>query len=67
MNKCLKCGRVLTSDEVALHKKVVNRGATSHMCIDCCAEYFNVTVQLLEEKIIQFKEAGCALFEENTP
>ncbi|MEE1043240.1 MAG: hypothetical protein UH854_04680 [Clostridia bacterium] len=67
MNKCLKCGRDLTPDEIALHKKIVNRGAKTHMCIDCCAEYFGVTVQLLEEKIVQFKTQGCALFEENTP
>ena len=62
---CIKCGKVLSGDEIALHKKIVNRGATEHMCINCCAEYFNVTTELLKDKIIQFKKAGCKLFDEN--
>ena len=35
------------------------------MCINCCAEYFSVTVELLEEKIVRFKKSGCQLFDEN--
>ena len=62
---CLKCGKALTSDEIALHKKIINRGAEEFMCINCCAEYFSVTVELLEEKIVRFKKSGCQLFDEN--
>ena len=29
LNKCKQCGRILTKDEVALHKKLYNRGASS--------------------------------------
>lgn len=65
MNNCIKCGKELVPDEVALHKKLVNRGAEEHMCIQCCADYFEVTVELLEEKIVQFKNSGCTLFESN--
>ena len=28
-NKCKQCGRILTKDEIGLHKKLYNRGATS--------------------------------------
>ena len=33
-NKCKQCGRILTKDEIGLHKKLYNRGATSYFCID---------------------------------
>ena len=61
---CIKCGKTISKDEIALHKKIVNRGATEHMCINCCEEYFSVTVELLEEKIVQYRKMGCRLFEE---
>ena len=65
MSNCIRCGKLLSKDEEALHKKLVNRGAKEHLCIRCCADYFEVTVELLEEKIVQFKQLGCALFENN--
>lgn len=61
--RCRNCRRTLTLDEVALHKKLFNRAADSFLCIFCSAEYFGVTTPLLEEKIRQFKEMGCTLFE----
>lgn len=60
--RCKKCGKMLTSDEIGLHKKLFNRAAASFFCIDCSAEYFGVNTGLLEEKIRQFKETGCTLF-----
>lgn len=60
--QCLKCKRELTSDEIGLHKKLVNRGASEYMCIDCLSRYFDVPVTMLYEKIEQFKKMGCTLF-----
>ena len=62
MNRCFKCGRELTHDEIGLHKKMVNRGAQEFMCIDCLASDYSVSKKGLEEKIKQFKEMGCTLF-----
>lgn len=62
---CRKCGNMLTRDEIGLYRKLFNRGADSFLCISCSAEYFSVTTQLLEEKIRQFKEMGCTLFEQS--
>ena len=62
---CKKCGRKLSRDEIGLHKKLFNRAADSYYCISCSAEYFGVTANLLEEKISQFKEMGCTLFEKS--
>lgn len=59
---CKKCGAALTNDEIGLHKKLFNRGATEFFCIKCCGEYFSVSTALLEEKIEQFKKSGCTLF-----
>lgn len=62
--RCRKCGSLLTWDETALHRKLFNRAADSFLCISCNAEYFGVGTGLLEEKIRQFKEMGCTLFDE---
>ena len=62
MLKCICCGRELTHNEVGLTKKLINRGATQFLCIDCLARKFEVTREDLEKKIIEFKEMGCTLF-----
>ncbi len=61
---CIGCGAELSKDEIALHKKLINRGASEHLCINCLARRLDVTVALLEEKIKQFRAEGCTLFEE---
>lgn len=63
--RCTGCGSALTKDEIALHKKLINRGATEHLCIRCLASHFNVSVESLYGKITQFRLTGCTLFEEN--
>lgn len=60
--RCKRCGKPLSRDEIGLHKKLFNRAAASFFCISCSAEYFGVNTGILEEKIRQFKEMGCTLF-----
>ena len=60
--RCQKCGKELSKDEIGLHKKLFNRAADSFLCISCSAAYFGVSVALLEKKVQQFKEMGCVLF-----
>lgn len=62
MAECIKCGKSLSANEIGLHKKMINRGATEFMCIDCLSAYFKVDKQLLLNKIEQFKKSGCTLF-----
>lgn len=59
---CQNCGCALCADEVALYKRVVNRGATRFSCIHCLSAYFEVNEDLLREKIQEFKNMGCTLF-----
>ncbi|MBQ2957832.1 MAG: hypothetical protein IJE08_15405 [Clostridia bacterium] len=62
MNECAECGRPLTKDEIALTKKLINRGAEKFFCLTCLAKSFSVSEELLKEKIEQFKRMGCTLF-----
>lgn len=62
MSTCKKCGRELSGNDIGLTKKLINRGSTEFLCINCIAEKFDCSKELLEEKIKQFKVAGCTLF-----
>ncbi len=62
MQVCKNCGKALSRDEIGLHKKIVNRGAKEHLCIECLSAHFHVPVELLLEKIAQFRAQGCTLF-----
>ncbi len=59
---CKTCGRKLVNDEIAIYKRMVNRGATEYLCLTCFAAYYRVTEDLLREKIEHFREMGCTLF-----
>lgn len=59
---CFSCGRELTSDEIAIYRRMVNRAASEYLCISCFAREFSVTEELICQKIRHFKEMGCTLF-----
>ncbi len=59
---CVSCGRPLTADEVAVTKKLVNRGAVSFYCVNCLAVRFSVTPEDIRERIAYFRSSGCTLF-----
>lgn len=63
VKKCYVCGKKpLTKDEIGLTKKIIDRNADSFYCMDCLADYLEVTVGELLDKIEEFKEEGCTLF-----
>lgn len=59
---CAKCGESLTADEIAVTKKLVNRGTKKYFCVNCLAEAFDVEPDDIRKKIQYFKEMGCTLF-----
>jgi DNA-directed RNA polymerase subunit RPC12/RpoP len=59
---CIACGKELTRDEIGLHKKLVNRGATEYKCKPCLAAFFRITEEQCDEMIAHFRETGCTLF-----
>ena len=62
MSVCINCGRELCPTDIGLTKKLINRGATHFMCKKCLADKFNVTETRLDEKVAEFRAAGCLLF-----
>jgi len=59
---CLKCGRELSSDEIGIYKRMINRGATEFLCASCLAEKYGVEETFIYNKIEQFRDMGCTLF-----
>lgn len=63
-HSCAACGkRPLEKDEVGINKKLLGEATMAFYCMDCLADYLGVTVQDIEDKIDEFKEQGCKLFE----
>lgn len=62
MIQCKNCSSLLEKDEIALTKKLMNRGATQFYCFHCLAAHFEVSVPDLKQKVLEFKQMGCTLF-----
>lgn len=62
-NRCVKCGALLRTDEIALHRKLFSRAAVTYFCLDHQAEYLRVTRADLEKLIEYYHRSGtCSLF-----
>ena len=60
---CFVCGKEnLTRDEIGINKKLIGRNVSKYHCMKCLADFFEISVDDLEEKIQEFKNAGCTLF-----
>lgn len=60
---CFACGKKqLSKDELGLNRKMIGREIKQFYCLECFAEYFDVTTEELLAKIEEFKEEGCVLF-----
>jgi len=61
---CVSCGKeALEKNEIGINKKLLGDQTTAFYCMDCLADYLGVTVQDIFDKIKEFKEEGCKLFE----
>ena len=60
---CVVCGRPVTRDEIAVTKKLINRGTTQYYCVSCLAAYFEVRPEDIQERIHYFRQTGCTLFD----
>lgn len=61
---CIACGKEnLDKNTLGINKKLLGEKTASFYCIDCLADYLGCTVQELLDKIEEFKEEGCKLFE----
>ena len=60
--QCTECGKPVSLDELALSKKLISRALSDGYCLACLAKKFDVSQDLLRQKIEQYKQAGCGLF-----
>ena len=60
--RCVRCGAVLVKDEIALTRKLINRGAEKFYCLRCLAHHYQLPEDILRQKIVEFKAMGCTLF-----
>ena len=61
---CKSCYKSpLQKDEIAACKKLIDPKMTSFFCLDCLADYLECSVEELREKIEEFKNEGCKLFQ----
>lgn len=61
--KCSVCGTSLNKNELGLNKKLIGVTSDKSFCIECLSAYLDTTVEDLLEKIEDFKNEGCTLFE----
>ena len=62
--ECLACGKKpLNRDTIGINKKLLGESIDSFYCMNCLADYLEVTVEDINDKIEMFKEEGCKLFD----
>lgn len=63
MTNCISCGKEdLNKDTIGINKKLLGRKIDNYYCMSCLAEYLEVEVEELQDKIEECKEQGCKLF-----
>ena len=62
--KCVACGKnPLSKNEVGINKKLLGMKVTKFYCLDCLANLLEAQPQDILDKIEEFKNGGCKLFE----
>ena len=62
--KCVICSKEIREKNViGINKKLLGEDIINFYCMNCLADYLDVTVDDLNEKIEEFKDEGCKLFE----
>lgn len=62
--ECAWCDAPITEkDVIGINRKLTREDTHVFYCLPCFAEYCGCTVEDLEERIEQFKEEGCKLFQ----
>jgi len=61
---CVSCGKEsLEKNEIGINKKLLGERVSTFYCLDCLAEYLDVSTQDIIDKIEEFKDQGCKLFD----
>ena len=61
---CFSCGRKsLDRNSIAINQKLRGKKLEHYYCIDCLADYLGCSVQDIQDKIEEFKDEGCKMFD----
>jgi hypothetical protein len=61
---CFICKKQkLTRNEIGLNRKLIDKDVKKFHCLQCLADYLDISVEDLEERIQDFKDSGCTLFD----
>lgn len=61
---CIMCNKSnLDKNTIGINKKLLGENINSFYCMDCLASFLDVTIEDLLDKIEEFKEEGCTLFD----
>lgn len=60
--KCVSCNKSITRDEKGISMKLLGEDIQNYYCLECLADFLEVTISDLMDKIEEFKEEGCTLF-----
>ena len=64
---CRDCGVALTSDDIAIYRKMVFREAKEYLCMTCLADDLGVPRKRLEDIAAYYHRTGfCSLFVQYT-
>ena len=61
--KCCICEKSASKNEIGLNKKLMGEPVEKIFCLNCLAVHLDTTQEDLLEKIEDFKNEGCTLFE----
>jgi biotin operon repressor len=60
----MACGKTpLCNNEIGINRKLIDDKATSFYCLFCLADYLGASEQDILDKIEEFKDEGCKLFD----
>ena len=63
-NECYSCKtKNLDKNTIGLNKKLLGTKNHNYLCIACLASFLDITEEDLLDKIEEFKDEGCTLFE----
>ena len=60
---CKECGMSIFADDIAIHRKLINRGADDFFCMDCLAGKLGCQRLDIERLVEYYRSSGrCSLF-----
>jgi len=61
---CVSCRKKnLSKNIIGINKKLLGSNVANYYCLECLSGYLDTSVEALQDKIEEFRDEGCKLFE----